>query len=48
MPNGGLQVVRPSAGAYDAILRALRTAQSTAGYDFADQSLLAVYHPLML
>ncbi|KAF2087469.1 glycosyltransferase family 8 protein [Saccharata proteae CBS 121410] len=40
MPNGGLQVVNPSAGVYGRILRALQS-ETTASYEFADQSLLS-------
>ncbi|KAK8209615.1 glycosyl transferase family protein [Phyllosticta capitalensis] len=44
MPNGGLQVVNPSAAAYGAILRAL-SSPTTMAYEFADQSLLGdVFH----
>lgn len=39
MPNGGLQVVNPSEGAYNLILEQLSNETSMA-YDFADQSLL--------
>ncbi len=39
MPNGGLQVVIPSAETYDKISAALQE-EKTAGYDFSDQSLL--------
>ena len=44
MPNGGLQVVIPSAKIYDKILSALQDDKTT-GYDFSDQSLLGdVFH----
>lgn len=39
IPNGGLQVVNPSAATYDLILNKLNDS-SVASYDFADQSLL--------
>jgi hypothetical protein len=39
MPNGGLQVVVPSAEAYDAISSALGS-EATTAYEFSDQSLL--------
>jgi lipopolysaccharide biosynthesis glycosyltransferase len=39
MPNGGLQVVNPSAAVYNLILEQLSNPSST-DYDFADQSLL--------
>jgi hypothetical protein len=39
MPNGGLQVVIPSADTYDVILAALQD-DKTSSYDFSDQSLL--------
>ena len=39
MPNGGLQVVVPSAEAYDAISSALGS-EATTSYEFSDQSLL--------
>ena len=39
MPNGGLQVVVPSAEVYEQILGALQK-EETASYDFSDQSLL--------
>ncbi|KAK4984454.1 hypothetical protein LTR50_006578 [Elasticomyces elasticus] len=39
MPNGGLQVVNPCAEVYDLILDQL-TKESTASYEFADQSML--------
>lgn len=39
MPNGGLQVVIPSAATYDLISSALQD-DKTSGYDFSDQSLL--------
>jgi hypothetical protein len=39
MPNGGLQVVVPSAEAYDAISSALGS-EATTEYEFSDQSLL--------
>lgn len=39
MPNGGLQVVIPSAKVYEQISMALQE-EKTAGYDFSDQSLL--------
>ncbi|KAF2452946.1 glycosyl transferase family protein [Lineolata rhizophorae] len=45
MPNGGLQVVNPSREVYDAIVERLGQATSTAGYEFADQSLLADLFP---
>lgn len=41
MPNGGLQVVVPSAGAAAAIAAVLDDPVTTARLDFADQSLLA-------
>lgn len=40
MPNGGLQVVNPSAAVYGIILRALQSS-NTDTYEFADQSLLS-------
>ncbi|KAF1918351.1 glycosyl transferase family protein-like protein [Ampelomyces quisqualis] len=40
MPNGGLQVVNPSAAVYELILERLSHPE-TMDYDFADQSLLA-------
>ncbi|EOD44223.1 Glycosyl transferase family 8 [Neofusicoccum parvum] len=40
MPNGGLQVVNPSAAVYGKILRALQSSNTDA-YEFADQSLLS-------
>lgn len=39
IPNGGLQVINPSQETYNKILAQLST-PATAGYDFADQSLL--------
>ena len=39
MPNGGLQVVIPSAATYELILSALED-EKTSSYDFSDQSLL--------
>lgn len=39
MPNGGLQVVVPSQGAYDLISTALGS-EGTVDYEFADQSML--------
>lgn len=39
MPNGGLQVVNPSAGTYD-LISAQLSSTMTSAYDFADQSLL--------
>ncbi|KZV83470.1 glycosyl transferase family protein [Exidia glandulosa HHB12029] len=39
LPNGGLQVVNPSAETYGTILRALNSTDASS-YDFADQSLL--------
>ena len=39
MPNGGLQVVNPSAALYDLILEQLSN-ETSMSYDFADQSLL--------
>ena len=39
MPNGGLQVVIPSAETYDLILGAMQS-EKTSSYDFSDQSLL--------
>ncbi|KAI4125687.1 MAG: hypothetical protein LQ347_005271, partial [Umbilicaria vellea] len=41
MPNGGLQVVNPSAGTYALIVARLTSSAAVGGYDFADQSLLA-------
>jgi len=41
MPNGGLQVVNPSAAIYNAILSTLSQSSSIANYEFADQSLLS-------
>lgn len=44
-PNGGLQVVVPSQGTYETILRALQDGDKTATYDFADQALLGdIFH----
>lgn len=44
MPNGGLQVVIPSADTYELIVRALGE-EKTGAYDFSDQSLLGdVFH----
>ena len=44
MPNGGLQVVIPSAAVYNTILSALSDTK-TASYEFSDQSLLGdVFH----
>lgn len=40
MPNGGLQVVNPSAEVYSLILTQLSNETVTPDYDFADQSLL--------
>ncbi|SLM39164.1 glycosyltransferase family 8 protein [Lasallia pustulata] len=40
MPNGGLQVVNPSAAVYERIVGRLAEAAATEGYEFADQSLL--------
>lgn len=40
MPNGGLQVVNPSAGTYELILARLASGAAVEGYEFADQSLL--------
>lgn len=45
MPNGGLQVVNPSAGVYDRILSTLQNPSSTINYEFADQSLLSDLFP---
>lgn len=45
IPNGGLQVVNPSAAIYDLILDRLQSPFSTSSYDFADQSLLADLFP---
>lgn len=45
MPNGGLQVVNPSAETYSIILNQLTREDVTMDYDFADQSLLGdVFH----
>jgi hypothetical protein len=44
MPNGGLQVVIPSATVYEKILSALQSS-TTKSYDFADQSILADLFP---
>ncbi|PSK36045.1 hypothetical protein B9Z65_5860 [Elsinoe australis] len=44
MPNGGLQVVVPSAAVYDRIVKALNT-DKTANYEFADQSMLSDLFP---
>ncbi|EMC99408.1 glycosyltransferase family 8 protein [Baudoinia panamericana UAMH 10762] len=44
MPNGGLQVVVPSADVYDLILSALQ-GDKTINYDFADQSILSDLFP---
>ena len=40
MPNGGLQVVIPSAASYDMIVSQLANDVVTSNYEFADQSLL--------
>jgi len=40
MPNGGLQVVVPSADVYARILSVLTSPDATVNFDFADQSLL--------
>lgn len=40
MPNGGLQVVNPSAEIYDLIVNQLENEGATIDYNFADQSLL--------
>lgn len=40
MPNGGLQVVNPSAEVYTIILNQLTREDVTVDYEFADQSLL--------
>ncbi|KZF23542.1 glycosyltransferase family 8 protein [Xylona heveae TC161] len=45
MPNGGLQVVNPSADIYDRILQKLVTPASVETYEFADQSLLSDLFP---
>ena len=46
MPNGGLQVVRPSSKTYSLILSTLQTnPERISSYDFADQSLLGdIFH----
>ncbi|MCJ1476962.1 hypothetical protein MMC13_005632 [Lambiella insularis] len=41
MPNGGLQVVNPSAAVYDMILESMSNSSSIENYEFADQSLLS-------
>ena len=41
VPNGGLQVVKPSRAIYDKIIDRLSTSSATSKYDFADQSLLS-------
>lgn len=41
MPNGGLQVVNPSAATYELILARLSSSAAVSGYEFADQSLLS-------
>lgn len=40
LPNGGLVVCNPSKGTYDKIMETLKDGGLTAGYEFADQSLL--------
>ncbi|KAJ9632216.1 hypothetical protein H2203_000619 [Taxawa tesnikishii (nom. ined.)] len=45
MPNGGLQVVVPSAAIYHQITEKLGNATSTAAYEFADQSMLSDLFP---
>lgn len=44
MPNGGLQVVIPSDGTYDVIIKMLET-DSTLNMEFADQSMLSACFP---
>ncbi|GAB7347531.1 hypothetical protein MBLNU459_g4427t1 [Dothideomycetes sp. NU459] len=44
MPNGGLQVVVPSAAVYDLILKSLES-DTTSSYEFADQSMLSDLFP---
>ena len=41
MPNGGLQVVNPSAAVYELILARLTESAAVEKYEFADQSLLS-------
>ena len=41
IPNGGLQVVNPSAATYEVILERMMTSSAVESYEFADQSLLA-------
>ncbi|MCJ1396482.1 hypothetical protein MMC18_009372 [Xylographa bjoerkii] len=41
MPNGGLQVVNPSAAVYNMILESMSNSSSIENYEFADQSLLS-------
>ena len=41
MVNGGLQVVNPSMGAYQAIISSMGNSSSIENYEFADQSLLS-------
>ena len=41
MVNGGLQVVNPSIGAYNAIVESMSNSSSIENYEFADQSLLS-------
>jgi len=40
MPNGGLQVINPSAAIYNRILNQLTNDNAIDSYDFADQSML--------
>lgn len=40
MPNGGLQVINPSAAVYAQILSKLTDSDAIQSYDFADQSML--------
>ena len=41
MVNGGLQVVNPSKGTYEAIINNMGDSSSIENYEFADQSLLS-------
>lgn len=45
MPNGGLQVVVPSAAVYEQILAQLSKPGATDNYEFADQSMLSDLFP---
>jgi len=40
MPNGGLQVITPSAAIYERILHQLTDTDAVSSYEFADQSML--------